>query len=85
MSTTRKIRGLILRIVLAVVILGLALFVVGFIAGYVVWFPEFGSRVMHAFHAGLFLLCASLILDPILIVRLISHFSKKRRDSPDAS
>jgi len=81
MSASKKIGSLILRIAVAVAVAGLAFFALGFLFGYICWFPQMRrSRVMQAVDVGWLFVVASLILDPILIVRLISHMSKRRKD-----
>jgi hypothetical protein len=78
MNATNRIASLIVRIVAAVAALGVAFFTIGFIFGYIFWSAEMrSSRVMQAVDAGIFLLCASFILDPVLIVRLAWHSSHR--------
>jgi len=81
-STPKKIAGWLIRIALAVLIVGLVFFVIGFGFGYFMWLPRLpASRLRQAIDNGLFFVCVSLILDPVVIVSLIAYLARKRKDS----
>ena len=80
--SAKKIGVLFFRIAAALIVLALVFFILGFAFGYFFWFPRwYESRLRQAIDWGLSSLLLSVILDPVLIVKVVAGLAREKEDS----
>ena len=81
MRGAKRVTWKVLSIILGLIAMALLWFVVGFIGGYIFWFPTLKApRIEQAFNVGLFVAGASFIIDPVLYFTWTSYFKRKKGD-----